>query len=171
MPETIIEVRHLQKTFGNHTVLRDMDFTVREGDVTSIIGASGSGKSTLLRCINLLEHPTAGEILFHGKPISDKANDACTYRAKVGMVFQSFNLFNNMTVLENCMVGPVKVLGKKPEEARATAIHFLEKVGMAPYVNARPRQLSGGRRNSVSPLPGLWLWNRKCCFSMSLPLP
>ena len=150
MPETIIEVRHLQKTFGNHTVLRDMDFTVREGDVTSIIGASGSGKSTLLRCINLLEHPTAGEILFHGKPISDKANDACTYRAKVGMVFQSFNLFNNMTVLENCMVGPVKVLGKKPEEARATAIHFLEKVGMAPYVNARPRQLSGGMKQRVA---------------------
>ena len=109
-----------------------MDFTVREGDVTSIIGASGSGKSTLLRCINLLERPSAGEILFHGKPISAKGNDACAYRAKVGMVFQSFNLFNNMTVLENCMVGPIKVLGKKPEEARATAMRFLEKVGMAP---------------------------------------
>ena len=150
MSETIIEVRHLQKTFGNHTVLRDMDFTVREGDVTSIIGASGSGKSTLLRCINLLERPSAGEILFHGKPISAKGNDACAYRAKVGMVFQSFNLFNNMTVLENCMVGPIKVLGKKPEEARATAMRFLEKVGMAPYVNARPRQLSGGMKQRVA---------------------
>ena len=149
MSETIIEVRHLQKTFGNHTVLRDMDFTVREGDVTSIIGASGSGKSTLLRCINLLERPSAGEILFHGKPISARGNDACAYRAKVGMVFQSFNLFNNMTVLENCMVGPIKVLGKKPEEARATAMRFLEKVGMAPYVNARPRQLSGGMKQRV----------------------
>ena len=150
MSETNIEVRHLQKTFGNHTVLRDMDFTVREGDVTSIIGASGSGKSTLLRCINLLERPSAGEILFHGKPISAKGNDACAYRAKVGMVFQSFNLFNNMTVLENCMVGPIKVLGKKPEEARATAMRFLEKVGMAPYVNARPRQLSGGMKQRVA---------------------
>ena len=116
-----------------------MDFTVREGDVTSIIGASGSGKSTLLRCINLLERPSAGEILFHGKPISAKGNDACAYRAKVGMVFQSFNLFNNM-----------KVLGKKPEEARATAMRFLEKVGMAPYVNARPRQLSGGMKQRVA---------------------
>ena len=150
MPETIIEVRHLQKTFGNHTVLRDMDFTVREGDVTSIIGASGSGKSTLLRCINLLERPSAGEILFHGKPISGKGTDACAYRAKVGMVFQNFNLFNNMTVLENCMVGPIKVLGRKPEEVRATAMRFLEKVGMAPYVNARPRQLSGGMKQRVA---------------------
>lgn len=150
MPETIIEVRHLQKTFGNHTVLRDMDFTVREGDVTSIIGASGSGKSTLLRCINLLERPSAGEILFHGKPISGKGTDACAYRTKVGMVFQNFNLFNNMTVLENCMVGPIKVLGRKPEEVRATAMRFLEKVGMAPYVNARPRQLSGGMKQRVA---------------------
>ena len=150
MPETIIEVRHLQKTFGNHTVLRDMDFTVREGDVTSIIGASGSGKSTLLRCINLLEHPTAGEILFHGKPISDKANDACAYRAKVGMVFQSFNLFNNMTVLENCMVGQIKVLKKNKEDARKSAMNYLEKVGMAPYINAKPRQISGGQKQRVA---------------------
>lgn len=150
MSEPIIEVRHLQKDFGSHTVLRDMNFTVREGDVTSIIGASGSGKSTLLRCINLLERPTSGEIFFHGMPISAHGTDACAYRAKVGMVFQSFNLFNNMTVLENCTIGPVKVLGRSKEDAREKAMHFLEKVGMAPYINAKPRQLSGGMKQRVA---------------------
>ena len=150
MGETILEIRHLSKAFGDHQVLRDIDFTVEKGDVTSIIGASGSGKSTLLRCINLLETPTGGEILYHGKNVAGRGVNAADYRSHVGMVFQSFNLFNNMTVLENCMVGPVKVLGKKPEEARATAIHFLEKVGMAPYVNARPRQLSGGMKQRVA---------------------
>lgn len=150
MSEPIIEVRHLQKDFGSHTVLRDMNFTVQEGDVTSIIGASGSGKSTLLRCINLLERPTSGEIFFHGMPISAYGTDACAYRAKVGMVFQSFNLFNNMTVLENCTIGPVKVLGRSKEDAREKAMHFLEKVGMAPYINAKPRQLSGGMKQRVA---------------------
>ena len=150
MSEPIIEVRHLQKDFGSHTVLRDMNFTVREGDVTSIIGASGSGKSTLLRCINLLERPTSGEIFFHGMPISAHGTDACAYRAKVGMVFQSFNLFNNMTVLENCTIGPVKVLGRSKEDAREKAMRFLEKVGMAPYINAKPRQLSGGMKQRVA---------------------
>ena len=150
MAEKIIEVRHLSKTFGTNTVLRDMDFTVSEGDVTCIIGSSGSGKSTLLRCINLLERPTTGEILFHGRPIQSKGNDVNAYRAKVGMVFQSFNLFNNMTVLENCIVGPVKVLKKDSAEARQTALRFLEKVGMAPYINAKPRQLSGGMKQRVA---------------------
>ncbi len=150
MAEKIIEVRHLSKTFGTNTVLRDMDFTVSEGDVTCIIGSSGSGKSTLLRCINLLERPTTGEILFHGRPIQSKGNDVNAYRAKVGMMFQSFNLFNNMTVLENCIVGPVKVLKKDPAEARQTALRFLEKVGMAPYINAKPRQLSGGMKQRVA---------------------
>ena len=150
MAENIIEVRHLGKSFGDHEVLRDVDFTVAAGDVTSIIGASGSGKSTLLRCINLLEKPTCGEILFHGESIIGHGVNPCHYRAKVGMCFQSFNLFNNMTVLENCMTGPVKVLKRSKAEAKDTALRFLEKVGMAPYVNAKPRQLSGGQKQRVA---------------------
>ncbi len=150
MGEKIIEVNHLGKTFGTHEVLKDVDFQVHEGDVTCIIGASGSGKSTLLRCINLLERPTTGEILFHGQPIIGKGTDACKYRAKVGMVFQSFNLFNNMTVLENCMTGPIKVLKKDPEQVRETAMGFLRKVGMDQYIKAKPRQLSGGQKQRVA---------------------
>ena len=150
MSDSILEVRHLSKAFGANVVLRDIDFTVRPGDVTSIIGASGSGKSTLLRCINLLETPTSGEVLFHGTDITARGCDATAYRAKVGMVFQSFNLFNNMTVLENCMVGQIKVLKKHKEDARANAMRYLEQVGMAPYINARPRQLSGGQKQRVA---------------------
>ena len=150
MSDSILEVRHLSKAFGANVVLRDIDFTVRPGDVTSIIGASGSGKSTLLRCINLLETPTSGEVLFHGTDITVRGYDATAYRAKVGMVFQSFNLFNNMTVLENCMVGQIKVLKKHKEDARANAMRYLEQVGMAPYINARPRQLSGGQKQRVA---------------------
>ena len=150
MQETILEVRHLSKSFGNHEVLRDIDFTVAPGDVTSIIGASGSGKSTLLRCINLLETPTAGEILYHGQDVVSGSVNAASYRAKVGMVFQSFNLFNNMTVLENCMIGQQKVLKRPCEEARACAMNYLEKVGMAPYINAKPRQISGGQKQRVA---------------------
>lgn len=150
MGRQIIEVCHLSKTFGNHEVLRDVDFSVQTGDVICIIGASGSGKSTLLRCINLLEHPTSGEVLFHGQPIVAKGVNPAKYRAKVGMVFQSFNLFNNMTVLENCMVGPVKVLKRKPSEAREHAMQFLQKVGMDSYIHAKPRQLSGGQKQRVA---------------------
>ena len=150
MSDSILEVRHLSKAFGANVVLRDIDFTVRPGDVTSIIGASGSGKSTLLRCINLLETPTSGEVLFHGTDITARGYDATAYRAKVGMVFQSFNLFNNMTVLENCMVGQIKVLKKNKNEARAQAMNYLEKVGMAPYINAKPRQISGGQKQRVA---------------------
>ena len=150
MSDSILEVRHLSKAFGANVVLRDIDFTVRPGDVTSIIGASGSGKSTLLRCINLLETPTSGEVLFHGTDITARGYDATAYRAKVGMVFQSFNLFNNMTVLENCMVGQIKVLKKHKEDARANAMRYLEQVGMAPYINARPRQIYGGQKQRVA---------------------
>ena len=150
MQETILEVRHLSKSFGSHEVLRDIDFTVAPGDVTSIIGASGSGKSTLLRCINLLETPTAGEILYHGQDVVSGSVNAASYRAKVGMVFQSFNLFNNMTVLENCMIGQQRVLKRPREEARACAMNYLEKVGMAPYINAKPRQISGGQKQRVA---------------------
>ena len=149
MGETILEIRHLSKAFGDHQVLRDIDFTVEKGDVTSIIGASGSGKSTLLRCINLLETPTGGEILYHGKNVAGRGVNAADYRSHVGMVFQSFNLFNNMTVLENCMVGQIKVLKKNKEDARKSAMNYLEKVGMAPYINAKPRQISGGQKQRV----------------------
>ena len=150
MSEEVIKVNHLSKSFGKHVVLRDIDVSVSTGDVTCIIGASGSGKSTLLRCMNLLETPTTGEILYHGKNIADGRTDAAGYRAKVGMVFQSFNLFNNMTVLENCMVGQVKVLKKGKEESKQKAMYYLEKVGMAPYINAKPRQLSGGQKQRVA---------------------
>ncbi len=150
MNEPILEIRHLSKAFGSNQVLRDIDFTVHPGDVTSIIGASGSGKSTLLRCVNLLETPTGGEILFHGRDIMGKGVSPSAYRAKVGMVFQSFNLFNNMTVLDNCMVGQVKVLKKSKAEARENALRYLEQVGMTPYINARPRQISGGQKQRVA---------------------
>ena len=146
----ILEIRHLSKSFGTHEVLRDIDFTVNSGDVTSIIGASGSGKSTLLRCINLLETPTSGEILYHGRNVAGRGVNAPEYRSHAGMVFQSFNLFNNMTVLENCMVGQIKVLKRDREAARKTAMDFLEKVGMAPYINAKPRQISGGQKQRVA---------------------
>ena len=150
MSETILEVRHLSKSFGEHEVLKDIDFTVRTGDVTSIIGASGSGKSTLLRCINLLETPTSGQILFHGQEVTGKGVNPSRYRSKVGMVFQSFNLFNNMTVLDNCMVGQVKVLKKSREEARENAMKYLDQVGMTPYIKAKPRQISGGQKQRVA---------------------
>ena len=150
MADTILEIRHLSKSFGSHEVLRDIDFTVSKGDVTAIIGASGSGKSTLLRCINLLETPTSGEILFHGKDVTGRGVNAPEYRSHVGMVFQSFNLFNNMSVLENCIVGQVKVLKKGKDEAKENALRFLQYVGMAPYINAKPRQLSGGQKQRVA---------------------
>ena len=150
MNEPILEVRHLSKSFGANVVLRDIDFTVSPGDVTTVIGPSGSGKSTLLRCINLLETPTAGEVLFHGQNVAARGVDPTAYRSKVGMVFQSFNLFNNMTGLENCTVGQKKVLKRDGEAARQNAMRYLEQVGMAPYINARPRQLSGGQKQRVA---------------------
>ena len=150
MAEPILQVKHLSKTFGKHEVLRDIDFSVNTGDVTTIIGSSGSGKSTLLRCINLLETPTSGEIMYHGENIDKIKGGASAYRSHVGMVFQSFNLFNNMTVLKNCMIGQTKVLGKSRAEAKKAALHFLGKVGMAPYINAKPSQLSGGQKLRVA---------------------
>ena len=150
MSELVLQVQHLSKSFGSHEILCDIDFSVHAGDVTSIIGASGSGKSTLLRCINLLETPSDGHILFHGQDMAGRHTNAAAYRAKVGMVFQSFNLFNNMTVLQNCMVGQIKVLKKKPDEAREMALRYLRQVGMAPYINARPQQLSGGQKQRVA---------------------
>lgn len=146
----ILEIRHLSKSFGQHKVLKDIDFTVHPGDVTSVIGSSGSGKSTLLRCINLLETPTGGEIRFHGEDIMKRKGGVAAYRSRVGMVFQSFNLFNNMTVLDNCVIGQVKVLKRNKQEAKDNAMKYLEKVGMAPYINAKPRQLSGGQKQRVA---------------------
>ncbi len=146
----ILQIKHLSKAFGNHQVLNDIDFSVSQGDVISILGASGSGKSTLLRCINLLETPSSGEILFHGENILGRGVDPAQYRSRVGMVFQSFNLFNNMSVLENCIIGQTRVLKRKKAEAREIALQYLDKVGMAPYINAKPRQLSGGQKQRVA---------------------
>ena len=150
MDELILQVNHLSKSFGSNLVLKDIDFSVSTGDVISIIGASGSGKSTLLRCINLLETPSSGEILYHGKNVLSRGTNAPEYRSHVGMVFQSFNLFNNMTVLENCMAGQIKVLKRGKEESRQHAMGYLERVGMAPFINARPRQISGGQKQRVA---------------------
>lgn len=149
MKKNIIEIKHLKKSFGNHEVLKDIDFSVKQGDITSIIGASGSGKSTLLRCINLLETPSSGEILYNGENVLLSKNIPA-YRAKVGMVFQNFNLFENMNVLQNCMIGLMKVLKLDKEKARQESLYFLEKVGMLPYINAKPRQLSGGQKQRVA---------------------
>ena len=146
----ILDIKHLSKSFGKHEVLKDIDFSVNKGDVISIIGASGSGKSTLLRCINLLETPTSGEIYYNGKNVLDKSVKTTQYRSHVGMVFQSFNLFSNMTVLENCMVGQMQVLKRSKKEAKEVALQYLDKVGMIPYINAKPRQISGGQKQRVA---------------------
>ena len=150
MSEKILEVKHLGKAFGSNQVLRDIDFSVSAGDVTCIIGPSGSGKSTLLRCLNMLETPSSGEINYHGTDITSKNVNVPEYRSKVGMVFQNFNLFNNMTALKNCTIGQEKVLKKSKEEAEKKALYYLEKVGMAPYINAKPKQLSGGQKQRVA---------------------
>ena len=149
MSNEIIEIKHLTKKFGDHEVLKDINFSVKKGDITSIIGASGSWKSTLLRCINLLENPSGGEILYNGNNILE-TKDIPNYRTKVGMVFQNFNLFENMNVLQNCMIGLQKVLKIDKNEAKENALFFLEKVGMLPYINAKPKQLSGGQKQRVA---------------------
>lgn len=146
----IISIKHLKKTFGDHEVLKDIDFQVNEGDIISIIGSSGSGKSTLLRCINILERPTAGEIYFRKELLPLQTKQINTYRTKVGMVFQSFNLFDNMTVLKNCMIGCTNVLKLSKETAEKRALKYLIKVGMGPYINAKPASLSGGMKQRVA---------------------
>ena len=150
MDQLVIEIKHLSKSFGANVVLKDINFKVNKGDVTCIIGASGSGKSTMLRCINLLETPTSGDIRYHNASILQKGFKQDEYRTHVGMCFQSFNLFNNMTVLENCMIGQMKVLKKSKEEAKSNALKYLQKVGMAAYINARPDQISGGQKQRVA---------------------
>ena len=131
-------------------MLDDISEHIFPGEKVVIIGPSGSGKSTLLRCINLLETPTTGEIIYQGKNVASRKVKAHEYRAHVGMVFQSFNLFNNMTVLQNCMIGQMKVLHRSKQEAHDTAMYYLHKVGMAPYINAKPRQISGGQKQRVA---------------------
>ena len=150
MGETIISIKDLSKSFGNHEVLRKIDMDVKKGEIICIVGSSGSGKSTLLRCINKLEKQTTGVISFRGKEVRDIQREVNEYRAKVGMVFQSFNLFNNMTVLQNCMLCTRKVLHLSKEEAFDRAITHLKEVGMAPFINAKPDQLSGGQKQRVA---------------------
>ncbi|MGB8451224.1 MAG: amino acid ABC transporter ATP-binding protein [Anaerocolumna sp.] len=148
--EKVIDIQHLSKSFGDHEVLKDIDFSVSKGEVVCIIGSSGSGKSTLLRCVNLLEKPSGGQIIYNGENILDNKHDIYAYRTKLGMVFQQFNLFNNHDVLNNCMVGQLKVLGRSKEEAKAVAMKYLNIVGMEQYINAKPRQLSGGQKQRVA---------------------
>ncbi|QDQ02995.1 amino acid ABC transporter ATP-binding protein [Lysinibacillus fusiformis] len=146
----VIQIEHLSKSFGRNQVLKDVNFQVEKGEVVCLIGSSGSGKSTLLRCINLLETPSGGEIIFKGENILDEKHNIQEYRTHLGMVFQQFNLFNNHNVLKNCTVGQIKVLKRSKEEAEKTALKYLEIVGMAQYVNAKPRQLSGGQKQRVA---------------------
>ncbi len=148
--ENIIKINNLRKSFGESNVLKGIDFSINKGDVSCIIGPSGSGKSTFLRCINLLEVPTSGEILYKGENVLGRNYNVDMYRSKVGMVFQQFNLFNNLNVLENCMVGQVKVLKKNHSDAKKNAIKFLEKVQMAKFIDAKPKQLSGGQKQRVA---------------------
>ena len=148
--EEILRLEHLEKTFGTHRVLRDISFSVNKGDVISIIGSSGSGKSTMLRCVNLLEEPTGGKIIFEGKDIAGKELNLSQYRARVGMVFQQFNLFNNMNALENCVCPQLTVLRRGRAEAEKIARDYLDRVGMSAYCNARPKQLSGGQKQRVA---------------------
>ncbi len=146
----VIKIEHLKKNFGDHEVLHDISMSVKRGEVVSIIGASGSGKSTMLRCVNLLEMPTSGAIYFNGQNIQTEIPSLYQYRAKVGMVFQQFNLYNNMNALENCVIGQVKVLKRSRDEAREIAMKFLDKVGMSQFIYAKPRQLSGGQKQRVA---------------------
>ena len=148
--ETVLELSHLEKKFGDNIVLRDINITVKRGEVISVIGSSGSGKSTMLRCINLLEQPTGGDILYLGNSILDKSFNLGDYRTKVGMVFQQFNLFGNMTALDNCVKPQMIVLKRSREEAEKIAREYIEKVGMSEYVNARPHQLSGGQKQRIA---------------------
>lgn len=146
----VLNINNLVKTFGEHEVLKGINLSVEKGEVISIIGSSGSGKSTLLRCVNLLETLTDGNIRFHGEDIMSQQVNLSQYRAKVGMVFQQFNLFNNMTALQNCVIGQVKVLKRDRKEAQKIAMEYLEKVGMTQFINAKPSQLSGGQKQRVA---------------------
>jgi len=146
----VIEIQHLSKSFGTNEVLKDINFSVDKGEVVSIIGSSGSGKSTLLRCVNLLEKPSGGSIIYKGENILDNKHDIYAYRTKLGMVFQQFNLFNNHNVLSNCVIGQSKVLKRSKEEAEKVSMKYLNVVGMDQYIHAKPKQLSGGQKQRVA---------------------
>ena len=150
MTDAVIALNHLEKSFGDHAVLKDINLSVKKGEVISVIGSSGSGKSTMLRCINLLETPTGGEILYEGMNIRDNSIKLTDFRAKVAMVFQQFNLFNNMTALDNCVKPQMIVLKRTKEEATKIALEFIDKVGMSAYINAKPAQLSGGQKQRIA---------------------
>ena len=151
MTETILEIKNLKKSYGKNEVLKDISLSVKKGEVISIIGSSGSGKSTFLRSINLLESPSGGEILYHGDNVLEKGYDLTTYRERLGMVFQSFNLFENLNVLENAIVAQTTVLKRDRKEAESIAKANLEKVGMGEqYWKAKPKQLSGGQKQRVA---------------------
>ena len=147
---SFIDINHLQKSYGSNNVLKDVNVSIKKGEIVTIIGPSGSGKSTLLRCINLLEKPTGGEILYKGDNILTPGYNLPEFRTHVGMVFQQFNLFDNHDILSNCMVGQIKVLGRSKEEAEKIAIENLEKVGMKQFAHAKPSQLSGGQKQRVA---------------------
>ncbi len=148
--ERVLDIQHLKKSFGSNEVLKDINFSVKKGEVVCIIGSSGSGKSTLLRCINLLEKPNGGKIIYKEKNILEGNIDIYEYRTKLGMVFQQFNLFNNLDVLDNCTIGQIKVLRRSKEEAEEIAMKYLKVVGMDKYIKAMPRQLSGGQKQRVA---------------------
>ena len=151
--EKILDIQNLRKSFGNNQVLKDINFSVNKGEVVCIIGSSGSGKSTLLRCINLLERPDGGKIIYNGKNILNNGINVNEYRTKLGMVFQQFNLFNNLNVLDNCTVGQMKVLKRSKKEAEEIAIRYLKVVGMDKYINASPGSYQEGKNKGL-PLPG-----------------
>lgn len=150
MTKEILQIKNLKKSFGSNSVLKDVSFDVKEGEVVTIIGSSGSGKSTLLRCLNLLESPDSGHILFKDKDALDKNINKNEYRKNLGMVFQSFNLFENLNVVQNCTLAQEKVLHRDHKQALEKAQHYLNLVGMAEYQNARPSQLSGGQKQRVA---------------------
>lgn len=150
MDDNIITIKNLHKSFGENNILNGINFSIDKGDVSCIIGPSGSGKSTFLRCINLLEYPTQGDVLYKGRSVLSDKYDVDKYRSRVGMVFQQFNLFSNLNVLENCVVGQMKVLRKNRSDAKRNALKFLDKVQMTKFLDAKPKQLSGGQKQRVA---------------------
>ena len=166
-PEPLISVQRLRKSFGAHEVLKGIDLDVYTGEVVTIIGASGSGKSTLLRCLNLLETPNAGHVYFRGEDLTNPATDVNALRADIGMVFQSFNLFNNLNVLDNCTLAPVTLGKLKKPEAEKIARRHLEAVGLQDFIGAD----SKAAKSSAWPLPAPCAWTRPSCSSTSLPAP
>ena len=148
--ENIVEIKNLTKSFGDNHVLKGINLEVKPGEVICIIGTSGSGKSTLLRCCNLLEYPNSGDIYFFNQNIVDRKTNLNKLRTKIGMVFQSFNLFNNKNVLDNCTLGPIKILKRNRKEAEKEALEILDSVGMKAFAESSVNTLSGGQKQRVA---------------------